>query len=78
MATRVPGRVVLVKEGPTPQSEAPAGIVKASSTVLVVADYTTGATASVVRTTLSSLIKEGRGWGTLMPMFGGLGPVSKF
>jgi len=68
----------LSRRDPTPQSEAPAGIVKASSTVLVVADYTTGATASVVRTSLSSLIKEGMGWGTLMPMFGGLGPVSKF
>lgn len=68
----------LSRRDPTPQSEAPAGIVKASSTVLVVADYTTGATASVVRTSLSSLIKEGMGWGTLMPLFGGLGPITKF
>lgn len=68
----------LSRRDPTPQSEAPAGVVKASSTVLVVADYTTGATASVVRTSLSSLVKEGMGWGTLMPMFGGLGSISKF
>lgn len=66
------------RRDPSPQNEAPAGLMKASSTVLVVADYSTGATASVVKTNLASLVKEGMGWGTLMPQFGGLGTVEKF
>ncbi len=57
---------------------AQAGLMRASTTLLVVADYSSGATASVVKTNLADLVKEGMGWGTLMPQFGGLGPVAKF
>lgn len=51
---------------------------KPSTTLLVVADYSTGATASVTKTNLPVLVREGMGWGSIMGQFGGLGPVESF
>ena len=51
---------------------------KPSATLLVVADYSTGATASVTKTSLSMLVREGMGWGPIMGKLGGLGPVESF
>jgi hypothetical protein len=51
---------------------------KPSSTLLVVADYSNGATASVTKASLPLLLREGMGWGGIMNQFGGLGPVDKF
>ncbi len=49
-----------------------------SATLLVAADYSTGATASVSKAFLPLLLREGMGWGSIMGQFGGLGQVEKF